>query len=202
MAKKSKKAAKKVAKTSKKVAKKAKKPAAKPAKTTKKAVKKAPTKHTAPAVATTLPTVGSPAPAFSLPSSDGRTISLADYANKTVVLYFYPKADTPGCTVEACGFRDAIASYANLGVDVLGVSPDPIDAVTKFAQKFNLTFPLLADADHKVCEAYGVWVQKSMYGKTYMGAARTTFIIKDGKIAKVFDKVKPEGHEKEVLAAL
>lgn len=202
MAKKSKKAAKKVAKTSKKVAKKPTKPAAKPAKATKKAVKKAPAKPAASAVATTLPTAGSPAPAFSLPSSDGRNISLADYANKTVVLYFYPKADTPGCTVEACGFRDAIASYGKIGVEVLGVSPDPIDAVTQFARKFNLTFPLLADADHKVCEAYGVWVQKSMYGKTYMGAARTTFIIKDGKIAKVFEKVKPEGHEKEVLAAL
>lgn len=173
-------------------------------KTTKKVTKAAaPAPPAAPSSpASSLPAVGSAAPAFSLPSSQGRTISLSDYAGKTVVLYFYPKADTPGCTTEACGFRDAFAEYGSKGVDVLGISPDPLDAVTKFAQKHNLPFPLLADEDHKVCEAYGVWVAKSMYGKTYMGAARTTFIIKDGVISRVFEKVKPDGHEKEVLAAL
>lgn len=209
-----KKAAKKVTKkVTKKVVKKVtKKPAAKPvakkAAPKKVAPKKAPAKvvkAATPAAASTasaIPAVGSPAPAFKLPSSVGRNISLADYKGKTVVLYVYPKADTPGCTVQACGFRDAIASYGKLSVDVLGLSPDPVKDVAKFAQKFKLNFPLLADADHKTCEAYGVWVQKSMYGKAYMGAARTTFVIKDGKIAHVFEKVKPEGHEAEVLKVL
>lgn len=149
-----------------------------------------------------VPVVGTAAPGFALPASDGTTVRLADYAGKTVVLYFYPRADTPGCTKQACGFRDAIASYRALGVPVFGVSPDPVGDVTKFAAKFSLNFPLLADADHAVCEAYGVWVEKSMYGKTYMGAARTTFIVRDGKVAKVFEKVNPEGHDVEVLEAL
>ncbi|MFN4242631.1 MAG: thioredoxin-dependent thiol peroxidase [Tepidisphaerales bacterium] len=220
MAKKSSKAAKKAArKVTKKAGKSAKKVVKKVTKAAKKTVKAARTtarkaaRPAAPAPASaaaapssaasaSLPAVGSPAPAFSLPSSQGRTVSLSDYAGKTVVLYFYPKADTPGCTTEACGFRDSFAEYGQRGVEVLGISPDPLDAVTRFAQKYNLPFPLLADEDHKVCEAYGVWVPKSMYGKTYMGAARTTFIIKDGQVAKVFEKVKPDGHEKEVLAAL
>jgi peroxiredoxin Q/BCP len=198
-----KKAAKKVTpKAPKKATKKATKKVAKPAPT--KAPKKTTTKTPAAtaSVSPALPAVGSPAPAFKLASSAGRDISLADYKGKTVVLYFYPKADTPGCTVQACGFRDAIASYGKLSVDVLGVSPDPVKDVTKFASKFDLNFPLLADTDHKVCQAYGVWVQKSMYGKTYMGTARTTFVIKDGKIAHVFEKVKPDGHEAEVLNVL
>jgi peroxiredoxin Q/BCP len=150
-----------------------------------------------------IPGVGQPAPTFKLPSSTGETIDLAALRGKTVVLYFYPKADTPGCTKEACGFRDAIASYRNLGVPVFGVSPDPVKDVTKFAQKFDLNFPLLADADHAVAERYGVWQEKSMYGKKYMGVARTTFIIgPDGKVAHVFEKVKPEGHDREVLDVL
>jgi len=151
--------------------------------------------------APTHPLLGKPVPAFSLPASDGTHVSSTTLTG-TSVIYFYPKADTPGCTVEACGFRDAIASYRKLGVPVYGISPDPIAAVRKFAAKFNLSFPLLADADHSVCEKFGVWVKKSMYGKTYMGASRTTFVIRDGKVVHVFEKVKPEGHDAEVLAWL
>jgi peroxiredoxin Q/BCP len=148
--------------------------------------------------------VGKAAPKFSLPSSDGKTISLSDFKGKeTLVLYFYPRADTPGCTKQACGFRDALAEYDKAHVAVLGVSPDPDAAVTKFAGKFHLNFPLLADADHSVAERYGVWQEKSMYGKKYMGVARTTFVIgADGKVRHVFEKVKPEGHDQEVLAWL
>jgi len=142
---------------------------------------------------------GTKAPTFKLPSSTGEVIDLSTYKDKTVVLYVYPKADTPGCTKEACGFRDAIAGYEKLGVPVFGLSPDPEKDVTKFAKKFDLNFPLLADEDHAVTDAYGAWVEKSMYGKKYMGAARTTFIIKGGKIVHVFEKVKPEGHDAEVL---
>lgn len=147
------------------------------------------------------PQPGKAAPKFKLPASDGKTYDMKDLFGKSpVVIYFYPKADTPGCTKEACGFRDSIAGYKKLGVPVFGISPDPVKDVTKFAEKFELNFPLLADEDHAVCEKYGVWVEKSMYGKTYMGAARTTFIVgKDGKIAHVFEKVKPEGHDAEVL---
>ncbi|QOV88605.1 thioredoxin-dependent thiol peroxidase [Humisphaera borealis] len=152
---------------------------------------------------TAYPAVGKKAPAFSLPASSGETISLKDQIGKPVVVYFYPKADTPGCTKEACGFRDAIAGYKKAGVPVFGVSPDPVKAVTKFADKFDLTFPLLADEDHAVCDKYGVWQEKSMYGRKYMGAARVTFIIdKDGKVAHVFEKVKPEGHDAEVMGWL
>jgi peroxiredoxin Q/BCP len=148
------------------------------------------------------PVVGSPAPKFSLPASDGTTFSIADQKGKrAVVLYFYPKADTPGCTKEACGFRDAIAQFDPKKVAVVGISPDPVKDVTKFAKKFDLNFPLLADEDHAVCEQFGVWVEKSMYGKKYMGAARQTFVIgKDGVVKHIFEKVKPEGHEQEVLA--
>ena len=143
---------------------------------------------------------GAKAPAFKLPASNGETINLADYKGRRVVLYFYPRADTPGCTTEACRFRDAIASYKKLDVPVFGVSPDPVEDVKKFAEKFKLNFPLLADADHAVCEKYGVWQEKSMYGKKYFGAARTTFVIgDDGKIEHVFARVKPEGHDREVL---
>jgi len=144
---------------------------------------------------------GKTAPQFSLSSSTGRNISLADFAGKKiVVLYFYPKADTPGCTKEACGFRDALADYDKANIAVLGISPDPVKDVQKFAEKFNLNFPLLADADHSIAEKYGVWQEKSMYGRKYMGVARTTFVIgKDGKIEHVFEKVKPEGHDREVL---
>ena len=118
-------------------------------------------------------------------------------------MYFYPRADTPGCTKEACGFRDALADYDKAKVAVLGISPDPVEDVAKFAQKFHLNFPLLADADHSIAEAYGVWVKKQNYGKEYMGVARTTFVINpSGQIQKVFEKVKPEGHDQEVLAYL
>jgi peroxiredoxin Q/BCP len=146
---------------------------------------------------------GSAAPKFKLPASTGETVDLASLRGKTVVLYFYPRADTPGCTKEACGFRDAIASYKKLDAAVFGISPDPLKDVTKFAEKFKLNFPLLADEDHAVAEKYGVWQEKSMYGKKYMGAARTTFIISPaGKIERVFEKVKPEGHDQEVLEYL
>ena len=147
------------------------------------------------------PLINKPAPNFKLPASNGKTISLGDYKdNQTVVLYFYPRADTPGCTVEACAFRDAIKGFTKAGVAILGISPDPVKAVTKFAEKFDLTFPLLADEDHAITEKYGQWKEKSMYGKKYMGAMRTTFIIgKDGRILQVFEKVKPEGHDQQVM---
>jgi peroxiredoxin Q/BCP len=145
---------------------------------------------------------GAVAPTFTLPASTGKPISLTEYKGKqAVVLYFYPKADTPGCTKEACGFRDALADYDKAKVAVLGISPDSEEDVTKFGEKFHLNFPLLADADHSVAEQYGVWGEKSMYGKTYWGAMRTTFVIgTDGKVVKVFEKVRPEGHDQEVLA--
>ena len=149
------------------------------------------------------PAVGTKAPAFKLPASDGSIVDSSKLKGKTFVLYFYPKADTPGCTKEACGFRDAIAGYKTMDVPVFGISPDPVKDVEKFAQKFDLNFPLLADADHAVCDAYGVWAEKSMYGKTYMGANRSTFIVgPDGNVVHVFEKVKPEGHDQEVLAFL
>lgn len=145
--------------------------------------------------------IGKAAPKFSLPSSTGQTIRLDDFkGNKAVVLYFYPRADTPGCTKEACGFRDALADYDRANVAVLGISPDETGDVTRFSGKFHLNFPLLADADHAVAEKYGTWQEKSMYGKKYFGAARTTFVIgKDGEVVHVFEKVKPEGHDQEVL---
>ena len=153
---------------------------------------------------TPFPAVGTAAPKFKLPSSTGETIDLASFAGKkTVVLYFYTRADTPGCTKEACGFRDALADYDKAQVAVLGISPDPVEDVSKFSGKFHLNFPLLADADHAIAEKYGVWVEKSIYGKNYWGVARTTFVIgEDGKIQHVFEKVKPEGHDQEVLAWL
>lgn len=150
-------------------------------------------------------TAGQKAPSFSLASSTGQTVDLAKTlkTKKAVILYFYPKADTPGCTKEACGFRDALAAYDQANVAVFGISPDPEKDVTKFSDKFHLNFPLLADGDHAVAEAYGVWQEKSMMGKKYMGVVRTTFVIEaTGKIAHVFEKVKPEGHDQEVLAWL
>ncbi len=151
-----------------------------------------------------LPQIGKAAPQFTLPASGGKTISLDDFKGKqAVVLYFYPKADTPGCTKQACGFRDAVADYKKAKVAVLGISPDPVKAVDKFAGKFDLNFPLLADEDHSIAEKYGVWIEKSMYGKKYWGVARTTFVIdKEGKIKHIFEKVKPEGHDQEVMAWL
>ena len=149
------------------------------------------------------PKVGSKAPAFSLPADSGETVSLSGLKGKPVVLYFYPRDDTPGCTVEACEFRDSWADVRKTGAVVLGVSPDGVSSHGKFRAKFKLPFPLLADADHAVAEAYGAWGEKSMYGKKYQGVLRSTFVIgPDGKIARVFEKVKPKGHAGEVLEAL
>jgi thioredoxin-dependent peroxiredoxin len=146
---------------------------------------------------------GARAPEFTLPDQDGRPVRLSDYAGKTVVLYFYPKASTPGCTVQACGVRDHLPSYAEAGAVVLGVSPDPVRAVKKFADKQSLDFTLLADEGHAVCEVYGVWAEKSMYGRRYHGALRATFIIgPDGTVAHVIPKVTPRTHDDEVLAVL
>lgn len=151
-----------------------------------------------------VPKEGGKAPEFTLQASNGKEVSLKDFKGKQrVVLYFYPKDDTPGCTVEACGFRDKIKAIQTMDAVVLGVSPDGVDSHNKFIEKFKLPFLLLSDADKKVCEAYGVWVEKSMYGKKYMGVARTTFIIgKDGRVEKVYEKVKPEGHTDEVIEYL
>ncbi len=151
-----------------------------------------------------IPKEGVKAPQFTLVSSSGKEVSLKDYAKKSrVVLYFYPKDDTPGCTVEACGFRDGIKKIEKQGAVVLGVSPDPVKTHNKFIEKFKLPFLLLADEEKTVCKAYGVWVKKSMYGREYMGVARTTFIIgKDGKIEKIYEKVKPAEHTQEVLEFL
>jgi peroxiredoxin Q/BCP len=146
---------------------------------------------------------GTKAPAFSLPADDGSTVALKDLKGKKVVLYFYPKDDTSGCTTEACEFRDSWKSVQKAGAVVLGVSPDPVTAHLKFRKKYSLPFPLLADTDHVVAEAYGAWGEKSMYGRKYFGILRSTFIIDErGKVAKVFEKVKPKGHAGEVLAAL
>jgi peroxiredoxin Q/BCP len=148
--------------------------------------------------------MGSKAPDFDVPSSAGKNITLKEFkGKKKVVLFFYPKDNTPGCTVEACGFRDKFKEIEKQGAVILGVSPDGDKAHQKFITKFGLPFVLLSDEDKAVCQAYGVWVKKSMYGKEYMGVARTTFIInKDGAIANVFEKVKPDGHNEEVLEAL
>lgn len=146
---------------------------------------------------------GNRAPAFSLPADDGSTVSLKDLKGRTVVLYFYPKDDTSGCTTEACEFRDSWKSVQKAGAVVLGVSPDPVASHLKFKKKYQLPFPLLADTDHAVAGAYGAWGEKSMYGRKYFGILRSTFIIdRDGKVATVFEKVKPKGHAAEVLAAL
>jgi len=146
---------------------------------------------------------GDTAPDFTLPDHDGNPVSLAGLRGNTVVLYFYPKADTPGCTTQACGVRDHRADYEQAGAVVLGVSPDPVKKIAKFNDKYGLNFPLLADEDHAVAEAYGVWVEKSMYGRTYMGNERTTFVIgPDGVIKDVFQNVKPAEHDELVLGAL
>ena len=146
---------------------------------------------------------GDKAPDFTAASSDGKKVSLKDLKGKKVVLYFYPKDDTPGCTVEACGFRDGIKKIEKQDAVVLGVSPDSVASHNKFIDKFKLPYLLLADEDKKICQAYGVWVEKSLYGKKYMGVARSTFILgKDGRIEKIYEKVKPEGHTEEVLEHL
>jgi thioredoxin-dependent peroxiredoxin len=146
---------------------------------------------------------GASAPDFSLQDQNDTTVKLSELRGKPVVLYFYPKADTPGCTTQACGIRDHRADYASAGVVVLGVSPDPVKAIKKFADKQSLDFTLLSDPDHATSEAYGVWVEKSMYGRQYWGNARTTFVIDAaGKVARVLRDVKPATHDEQVLAAL
>ena len=151
---------------------------------------------------TDTPAIGAPAPAFSMAASGDRTVSLDALRGKPFLLYFYPKADTPGCTKQACGVQEALPALGKLGLTVIGVSPDAMKPIEKFAAKFNLTFPLASDADHAVAEAYGVWVEKSMYGKTYMGMERSSFLVgADGRVAQVWRKVKPEAHAAEVLAA-
>ncbi len=146
---------------------------------------------------------GELAPDFSLFDQSGEQVKLSNLRGETVVLYFYPRADTPGCTAQACGVRDRRAEYEKAGARVIGVSPDEVEAVGKFAGKHGLDFTLLADADHSVAEAYGAWVEKSMYGRKYMGVQRATFLVgPDGRIARVFPKVSPKQHDDLVLKAL
>lgn len=146
---------------------------------------------------------GSPAPPFALPSGDGDTVALSDLLGRQVVLYFYPKDDTPGCTTQACDLRDSWRAIQEAGAVVLGVSPDGPASHAQFARKFQLPFPLLADEDHAVAEAYGAWGEKSMYGRTYMGIIRSTVIIDgQGVVSHVFPRVRPKGHAASVLAAL
>jgi peroxiredoxin Q/BCP len=144
-----------------------------------------------------------PAPDFELPDETGTPRRLSDYRGKPVVLYFYPKDDTPGCTKEACSFRDDYSEYEKAGVVILGISPDSPKSHAKFKEKYNLPFTLLADEEHRVCELYGAWGRKKFMGREYDGVLRTTYLIgPDGTILKVFPDVKPEGHSQEVLAAL
>ena len=146
---------------------------------------------------------GTPAPDFELPDQDGNPVRLSDLRGKRVVLYFYPKAETPGCTAQACGVRDHAPDYDAAGAVVLGVSPDPVRNVKKFHDKQGLNFTLLADEDHAVADQYGVWAEKSMYGRTYWGNLRATFVIdEEGVVRHVIPKVSPKTHDDEVLAAL
>jgi thioredoxin-dependent peroxiredoxin len=147
--------------------------------------------------------VGDRAPAFKATGQNGKTVSLADFRGQKVVVYFYPKDDTPGCTTEACSLRDGWAKFRKNKIAVLGVSIDDEKSHRKFADKFSLPFTLLADTDKAIVKAYGVWGEKSMYGRKYMGTNRVTYLIDEkGKIAAVWPKVKPDGHAKEILAAL
>ncbi len=146
---------------------------------------------------------GDMAPGFDLPADDGSTVSLQALRGQKVVLYFYPKDDTSGCTTQACEFRDALPRIEEEGAVVLGVSPDPVDSHQKFKEKYDLNFPLLADEDHSVAEAYGVWKEKSMFGNKYWGVERSTFLIDEkGKLAKVWRRVRPKGHAEKVAAEL
>jgi peroxiredoxin Q/BCP len=146
---------------------------------------------------------GSKAPAFSLKDQQGKTHRLADYQGRPLVLYFYPKDDTPGCTKEACAFRDNLPKFTSTKAGVLGVSILDEASKGRFADKYDLNFPLLADADHEVADKYGVWQKRSMYGRSFMGVARTTYLIDaNGKVARRWDKVKVDGHAEEVLAAV
>lgn len=146
---------------------------------------------------------GETAPDFALPDQDGNTVRLSELGDRTVVLYFYPRADTPGCTTQACGVRDRSSEYDDLGAVVLGVSPDTVEDIRKFHDRHDLGFTLLADSDHEVAELYGTWVEKSMYGKKYWGAQRATFILDaGGKIVHVIPKVSPKKHDEQVLEVL
>lgn len=147
--------------------------------------------------------VGAKCPAFSLATAEGKKVKLSDFAGAPVVIYFYPKDDTPGCTKEACAFRDRKAELTALGAVVLGISADSVESHAKFRDKFNLNFPLLSDVDHKVAEKFGAWREKNMYGKKSMGIQRSTFLIDgSGKVAKVWKRVQVEGHDNDVLSAL
>jgi peroxiredoxin Q/BCP len=151
----------------------------------------------------TMPKAGEKAPDFKVLNDEGETVRLSDYRGKELVLYFYPRADTPGCTKEACAFRDDYSAYEKAGVTILGVSPDTIVAQAKFKQKYDLPFSLLADEDHAISSAYGVWGLKKFMGREYEGVLRTTFLIdKEGVVRQVFEKVKPAEHSQEILAAL
>lgn len=145
---------------------------------------------------------GDQAPDFEMPASGGRTVSLQAMQGKPFLLYFYPKADTPGCTREACAFQEALPQLGRIGLAVIGVSKDAMKPIEKFAEKYSLTFPLASDKDTRVAEAYGTWVEKSMYGKKYMGMERSSFLIdKSGHIARIWRKVKVDGHAGEVMQA-
>jgi peroxiredoxin Q/BCP len=145
---------------------------------------------------------GDMAPDFQMQATAGRTVGLADYKGKPFILYFYPKADTPGCTKEACAFQEAMPKLEAIGLDVIGVSPDKIKPIEKFAAKYGLTFPLASDEDHAVADRYATWVEKSMYGRKYMGMERTTFLIgADGKVLKSWRKVSVTGHAEDVMKA-
>ena len=146
---------------------------------------------------------GAKAPAFTLTTDSGTKVKLSDFKGKTVVLYFYPKDDTPGCTKQACAFRDRKSEIEKLGAVVLGVSPDDVDSHNAFKEKFNLNFPLLCDKDHKIAEKYGAWREKNMYGKVSMGIQRSTFLIdENGKVAKVWKRVQVNGHDGKVIEAI
>ena len=150
-----------------------------------------------------IPEPGELAPDFALPDDTGKIHRLADQSGRWTVVYFYPADDTPGCTVEACEFRDTNETITERGADVWGISPQGTDSKRKFREKFGLPFLLLADTDHAVADAYGSWVEKQNYGKTYWGVARRTFLVDpEGRVAKTWEKVKPEGHAADVLAAL
>jgi peroxiredoxin Q/BCP len=169
----------------------------------KKSAVKKPAARAASSAGPTVPQEGTKAPDFKAIAHDGSLVRLSDFKGRPVVLYFYPKDDTPGCTVEACGFRDSHARLRRHKAVVLGVSPDSPLKHEKFRATFQLPFTLIADEQHELAEKYGVWREKSMYGRTYMGIARTTFVIDaTGRIAKVFETVKPKGHNEEVLAAV
>jgi peroxiredoxin Q/BCP len=149
------------------------------------------------------PAEGTEAPDFTLDTDEGKPLTLSALRGRPVVLYFYPKDDTPGCTVESCEFRDLLPRFTGVNAQILGISPDDVKSHVKFRKKFDLPFPLLADVGHGVADAYGVWQEKSMMGRKYMGNVRTTFVIDaKGRIARVFQKVKPEGHAAEVADAV